>query len=174
MPRSTADIRTKQENDMTESQKVEQVWATPTHNEIIALTKQHVGAMETMDLDAVWIQAGMHHVLLHTIGRRSGATHKVALPVWRDPNGHRIVVASFAGAVSDPSWFVNLGDTAVNPEVLCRVQTGQFWSKPEILVGNDYAATWAALTADRAWYNDYQAKTERRIPLVRLPETRLV
>ena len=42
----------------------------------------------------------------------------------------------------------------------------------EIPDGNDYAQTWAGLVADRAWYDDYQAKTSRRIPLVRLPETR--
>jgi hypothetical protein len=48
----------------------------------------------------------------------------------------------------------------------------QFWSSPEILDGEDYERTWQGLTADRAWYNDYQAKTDRRIPLVRLPETR--
>lgn len=157
---------------MNESQKVEQVWVTPSHAEIIALTKQHVGAMETMDLDVVWVQAGMHHVLLSTVGRRSGTTHKVALPFWRDVNGQRIVVASFAGAPADPSWFVNMSDRSANPEVLCRVQNGQFWSVPEILEGEDYTTNWAALNADRAWYNDYQAKTERRIPLVRLPETR--
>ena len=157
---------------MSESQKVEQAWATPSHDEIIALTKQHVGAMETMDLDVVWVQAGMHHVLLSTVGRKSGTTHKVALPFWRDANGQRIVVASFAGAPADPSWFVNMSDRSANPEVLCRVQNGRFWSVPEILEGEDYSTTWAALNADRAWYNDYQAKTERRIPLVRLPETR--
>jgi deazaflavin-dependent oxidoreductase (nitroreductase family) len=157
---------------MSDSQKIEQAWVTPTHEEIIALTKRHVGAMEAMDLDVVWIQAGMHHVLLHTVGRRSGAQHKVALPFWRDPDGHRIVVASFAGAPAHPSWFVNLQDRTANPEVLCKVQTGQFWSKPEILGGADHTDTWAALTADRAWYNDYQAKTDRLIPLVRLAETR--
>lgn len=153
-------------------QKVEQVWATPTHEEIIALTKQHVGALEVMDIDAVWVQAGMHHILLQTVGRKSGAQHKVALPIWRDVNGHRIVVASFAGATAHPSWFVNLNDTGANPEVLCKVQTGQYWSVPEILDADDYRNTWGQLTADRDWYNDYQAKTERRIPLVRLPETR--
>jgi hypothetical protein len=43
---------------------------------------------------------------------------------------------------------------------------------PEILHGDDYTTTWQLLTEDRAWYNDYQARTDRRIPLVRLPETR--
>jgi len=153
-------------------QKVEQAWETPSLEEIAAITKLHVQAMESSDNDAVWAQVGQHHVLLRTVGRKSGNEHKVALPFWRDADGHRVVVASYAGAPRDPSWFLNLSDRSANPEVLVRVQTGQFWSVPEVLDGDDYTRTWALLTADRAWYNDYQAKTERRIPLVRLPETR--
>lgn len=149
-------------------QKVTQVWETPSHADIVELTKAHVGALETMTDDVVWIQAGMHHVLLHTIGRRSGNEHKVALPIWRDENGHRIVVGSFAGATKHPSWFFNLEAT---PRVKVRSQTGLFWSDAEILTGDDRAQAWAGLVADRAWYTDYQAKTDREIPLVRLPES---
>jgi hypothetical protein len=39
-----------------------------------------------------------------------------------------------------------------------------------VLDGADYDVTWAALTADRPFYIDYQSRTTRRIPLVRLPE----
>ncbi|MFI5040347.1 MAG: nitroreductase/quinone reductase family protein [Acidimicrobiales bacterium] len=158
---------------MSESQKVEQAWETPSLDEIPKLSKMHVGAMEQTDDDMVWVQAGMHHVLLRVVGRRTGGEQKVALPFWRDPEGNRIVVASFAGAPRHPAWLLNLQDRAANPEVLCRVQGGrQFWSAAEILEGDDYERTWQGLTADRAWYIDYQAKTDRRIPLVRLPETR--
>ncbi|MBF6331080.1 nitroreductase family deazaflavin-dependent oxidoreductase [Nocardia transvalensis] len=45
-------------------------------------------------------------VLLHTVGRRSGKLRKVALPFWRDADGHRIVGASFAGASKHPAWSV--------------------------------------------------------------------
>ncbi len=31
---------------------------------------------------------------------------------------------------------------------------------------------WGLMTADRAFYSNYQAKTERTIPMIRLPETR--
>jgi deazaflavin-dependent oxidoreductase (nitroreductase family) len=155
------------------SQKVEQNWETPSYDEIPKLSKMHVGAMEQSDDDMVWVQAGMHHVLLRVMGRRSGNEQKVALPYWLDPDGNRIVVASYAGAPEHPAWFLNLEDRTANPEVLCRVQgQRQFWSSPEILDGEDYERTWQGLTADRAWYNDYQAKTDRRIPLVRLRETR--
>lgn len=157
---------------MTESQKVVQTWETPPIEKIPRISRSHVQAMEASHDDAVWVVAGMHHVVLRTIGRKSGREHKVALPFWRDPAGHRIVVASFAGAPRHPSWFLNLADRAANPEVHCRVQHGAYWSRPEILDGDEHEQIWALLTADRPWYRDYQARTTRRIPLVRLPETR--
>lgn len=153
-------------------QYVEQQWATPSFDEITEISRMHVAGMEATDADEAWVVAGMHHVVICTVGRRSGNEHKVSVPIWRDGDGHRIVVASFAGHEHHPSWFVNLRDTAANPEVKVGAQHGAYWSKPEILEGDDYTTTWAALTADRAWYNDYQARTHRRIPLVRLPETR--
>jgi deazaflavin-dependent oxidoreductase (nitroreductase family) len=160
------------ESDEGSDQHVEMVWETPSHAEIVEITKLHVGALEATDDDAVWVQAGMHHVLLHTIGRRSGNEHKIALPFWRDDDGHRIVVGSFAGAVKDPAWILNLRDRTANPGVKVRVQDGLFWSEHEILEGAEREPIWEQLCADRAWYRDYQGKTDRIIPLVRLPETR--
>jgi len=157
---------------MTESQRVEQAWETPSLEEIPVITKGHVSAMEASDDDAVWVIGGMQHVLLRTIGRKSGEEHKVALPTWRDPAGHRVVVASFAGAPAHPAWYLNLSDRTANPEVLCRVQGGRYWSVPDVLEGDERARIWELLVADRAWYADYQAKTDRQLPLVRLPETR--
>jgi deazaflavin-dependent oxidoreductase (nitroreductase family) len=163
---------------MTDSERtdqhVEQVWETPPLDEIPKLSSAHVEAMESMDdVDEVWQQAGMQHVLLRTLGRKSGNEHKVALPTWLDPEGRRVVVASFAGAPGHPSWYLNLADRDANREVLCRVQGGrQYWSEPEILDRDEYDRIWGLLIADRAWYETYQGKTDRRIPLVRLPETR--
>ena len=68
-------------------QHVDQVWDTPSHSEIIELTKAHVEAMEMTNDDLVWVQAGMHHVLLTTIGRKTGKEHKVALPTWKNQDG---------------------------------------------------------------------------------------
>ncbi len=153
---------------MPSDQHVEMAWETPTHDQITAISKQHVAGMEATDHDAAWIVAGMHHVLLRTVGRRSGTVHQVALPFWRDAAGHPIVVASFAGHERHPAWYLNLADRTANPRVNVRVQHGEYWSEPEILEGDDYAQTWDALTDDRAWYRGYQERTARRIPLVRL------
>jgi deazaflavin-dependent oxidoreductase (nitroreductase family) len=154
-------------------QQATQDFSTPTPEQIVKISAKHVALMETSDADDTWIWVGMEHLLLRTIGRRSGTEHKVALPFWRDPGGDRVVVASFGGSPKHPAWFLNLSDRDANPEVLVRVQGGLFWSTPQVLDGDDYAATWAGLVADRPWYADYVAKAEgRRIPLVRLPETR--
>jgi deazaflavin-dependent oxidoreductase (nitroreductase family) len=128
--------------------------------------------MESSDADEAWVWANMHHVLVHTVGRRSGRVHKVALPFWWDDNRHRVVVASFAGAEQHPAWYLNLTDRSANPEVKVRVQSGLWWMDAQVLDGEDYDKTWAALTADRPHYADYQTKTARRIPLVRLVEKR--
>ena len=158
---------------MPTEQHVEQAWETPPLDEIPKISKMHVDAMEQTDDDMVWDQAGMKHVLLTTVGRRSGTQHKVALPTWNDPDGCRVVVASFAGAPGHPAWYLNLADRDANPEVHVRVQGGEYYSAPEILAGDEYDRIWALLVDDRDWYGNYQAKTDRRIPLVRLPETRL-
>jgi deazaflavin-dependent oxidoreductase (nitroreductase family) len=144
----------------------------PPREEIPGISRQHVAVMETSDADAVWFIAGMHHVVLRTIGRRTAKEHKVALPFWRDESGSPVVVASFAGAPTHPAWYLNLTDRTANPEVLVRVQGRSFWARADVLDGEDYERTWAGLTADREYYNGYQARTERRIPLVRLVELR--
>ena len=153
------------------TQRATREFQTPTRDEIVAISAQHVAMMETSDADDAWVWVGMEHLLLHTVGRRTGNLHKVALPFWRDPDGNRVVVASFAGSAKDPAWFLNLSDRTANPDVFVKVQGGSFRTVPQILAGEDYADTWAGLVADRPWYDDYVAKADgRRIPLVRLTE----
>ncbi len=144
----------------------------PPRDQIAELSRLHVQAMEASDDDQVWVGAGMRNVLLRTVGRRSRREHTVALPYWLDEEGDRIVVASFAGAPSHPAWFHNLADSSANPEILVREKQQAYWSAPEILDGDEYRRVWSELTADRPFYLDYETRCERRIPLVRLPETR--
>src|SRR5580658_151509 len=146
-----------------EHQRNEAYVETP-REQIPAISRAHVSAMESTDADAVWTAAGMHHLVLRTIGRRSGAEHKVALPYWLDTGGGRVVVASFAGADEHPAWFLNLSDREVNPEVLVRAQHGSYWSVAEIVEDEEYARIWAELVADRPFYDDYRRRTARTLP----------
>jgi deazaflavin-dependent oxidoreductase (nitroreductase family) len=156
---------------MAESQRNES-FVEPARDQIPGISRAHVAAMETSDAEEVWVGAGMKQLLLRTVGRKTGSQHKVALPYWRDPDGYPIVVASFAGAPQHPAWYLNLADRNANPEVFVRDRQRAFWAEAQILDGAEYQRIWNALTADRPYYNDYQTRTERRIPLVRIVEQR--
>ena len=81
---------------------------TPERSKIPGITQGHVAAMEASvdgEPEAVWQIYNMAHLLLRTVGRRSGAVRKVALPYWLDEDGHPIVVASYAGAPKHPAAF---------------------------------------------------------------------
>ena len=145
---------------------------TPPREQIPQISRWHVQGMESSDSDDVWTGAGMRHIIVHTIGRKSGTVHKVALPFWVDTDGHRIVVGSFSGAPHHPDWYLNLASSAPPSEVVCHVKSHRYWGLIDIVEGDDYTATWAALTADRPYYAYYQSQTERRLPLVRLCEVR--
>ena len=144
----------------------------PPRSEIPGISKMHVEAMESSDDDAVWIGAGMHQVIIYTVGRKSGNEHKVALPVWFDDDGHRIVVASYAGNDRHPHWYLNLADKDANPQVKVKTRDREFWADAQILDGREYDDVWQQLVNDRAYYENYQTRTSRKLPLVRLVEIR--
>jgi len=56
--------------------------------------------------------------------------------------------------------------------VLVKVQRAAFWAEAQVLEGEDRRRAWAALTADRPFYVDYQTRTSRTLPVVRLVERR--
>ena len=72
----------------------------------------------------------MHYVILHTVGRKSAKHHKVALPFWRDADGHRIVIALYAASPTHPAWYLNLLDRDANPDVYVKVQGGEYRTRP--------------------------------------------
>ena len=63
-------------------------------------------------------------------------------------------------------------DKGANPEVVVRDRDAVFWARAEVLKGEERNAAWARLVVDRPFYDDYQARTQRTIPLVRLVESR--
>lgn len=115
---------------------------------------------------------GMHHLLLRTVGRKSGRRTVACLPFWLDAEEQRIVVASMAGGARNPAWYHNLRDRGANPEVVVRDKRRVFWARADVLEGDGRAAVWNEMTLDRPFYTRYQERAERQIPLVRLVEAR--
>ena len=145
---------------------------TPPRETIPGISAAHVAAMEASDEGPQWGEPYMRNLMLRVVGRKSGKEQKVALPYWQDEEDQKYVVASFSGAPAHPAWYANLADRGANPEVMVKEPGDTYWADAQVLDGDEYARIWAGLTADRPFYNDYQAATERRIPLVRLVKLR--
>ena len=102
--------------------------------------------------------------LVTVIGRRSGEPHTVPL-LYLEDGDDLIVVASKGGMSKHPLWYLNL---IANPR--CEVEIGRerrsMLARP---VGADEkAALWPRLCAMYPDYADYQARTSRDIPVLRL------
>ena len=103
-------------------------------------------------------------VLVHHIGAKSGE-HRVA-PVLGMPDGEDIiVVASYGGAPKSPAWFHNL---KANPETRVEVKGRVIPVRATVIPEPQRTELWPRLVAFYGAFADYQEKTERVIPLVRL------
>lgn len=101
-------------------------------------------------------------MLLTTVGRRSGQPRTV--PLIHLVDGDRIVVvASQGGMPTHPAWYHNL---VAHPRV--TVETGRRVREMDARIATDdeRTALWPRLVEMYADYDAYQARTERRIPVV--------
>ena len=115
------------------------------------------------------IWRGVPTLLLTTTGRKSGELRRTALIYGRDGDDY-VIVASKGGAPSNPLWFENL---VANPKVTLQVGAEIFTCTASTYGENGTAGEhrqkiWDSLVVIWPDFANYQAKTDRRIPLVRL------
>ena len=104
---------------------------------------------------------GVPTLLLTTKGRKSGKWRRTALIYGRDGERY-VVVASQGGAPTHPSWYLNL---VADPVVQVQVGARHFTATARPASGADKARLWKLMA--RLWsYDEYQAKTDREIPVV--------
>jgi deazaflavin-dependent oxidoreductase (nitroreductase family) len=116
------------------------------------------GGTEATDL------RGSPCLLLDYQGRRSGDWHRTVLIYGRDGDDY-LVVASKGGADDHPQWYRNIESDS---QVWLRVGTERFAALTETLPPEDKARVWPHLVDVYGPYADYQKKTSRDIPVVRL------
>lgn len=115
---------------------------------------------DTFDRDAL--------ILLGTTGARTGSPRTSPLACLAD--GDRLlVVASKAGADTDPDWYRNL---VAHPAVhVRRWEDGvlaEYDATATVLHGAERDEAWERLTAWAPGFAEYQTKTSRVIPVVAL------
>ena len=101
-------------------------------------------------------------IILWSKGRHSGKVRKTPLMRVTD-GGSYAVVASLGGAPQHPVWYHNL---VANPNDVALQDGDQVRDYVAREVTGDEKATWWARAVE-VWpsYDDYQAKTDRVIPL---------
>jgi len=73
------------------------------------------------------------------------------------------VFASKAGAPDHPAWFHNV---AAHPDVTAEIGTGTRPFRARTAAGEERERIWTGQKADYPGFADYEAKTDREIPVV--------
>jgi deazaflavin-dependent oxidoreductase (nitroreductase family) len=105
---------------------------------------------------------GLPVIIVTHKGNKTGAIRKS--PLMRVKDGDRyILIGSMGGAPSNPVWVYNL---RANPAVEIRdLTTVQPMRVREVTADAERARLWALAVAAFPPYEEYQAKTTRRIPV---------
>ena len=105
---------------------------------------------------------GTEILLLTTTGRRSGEPRTTPL-IHRTDEGRWVIVASKGGAPEHPAWFTNL---EADPDATIQVLAEEIPVRMSVAEGEEHARLWKLMTEVWPAYDEYQAKTDRPIPIV--------
>jgi len=109
---------------------------------------------------------GFPTILLTTVGARSGVERTHVLGGFADGEDAWLIVASKGGAPTHPAWFINL---AKNPDkVWIEVGNRKLKVVPDSLRGSERVKAYARVAAVAPRYAEYEKKTDREIPVIRL------
>ena len=103
-------------------------------------------------------------VILTTIGAQSGQPRTFPVVYTRD--GDRlVVVASKGGSDQNPAWYHNL---VAHPTVTVELPDETYQARAVVVEGDDRDRLYRAHADRMPQFDEYQAKTARRIPVVAL------
>lgn len=101
-------------------------------------------------------------LLLTTQGRNSGEPRTTPL-IHRVDGDRWVVVASKGGAPEHPGWYQNL---LANPDATIQVMDEVIPVRASDAEGAERERLWALMNEVWPPYDEYQTKTDRRIPVV--------
>lgn len=123
---------------------------------------EHVRVYRETDGERGYHWRGTAILLLSTTGRHSGETRTTPL-IHRTDDGRWVIVASKGGAPEHPAWYENL---RANPNAVIQDRGEIVPVRASDAEGEERARLWSLMTEVWPAYDDYQAKTDREIPVV--------
>jgi deazaflavin-dependent oxidoreductase (nitroreductase family) len=112
-------------------------------------------------------QRGTSILLLTTRGRKSGVERTTPLIFERHGDDY-LVVASRGGSDEPPGWYVNL---RAEPDVEVQLRGDVFRARARDATPDEKPELWRKMAAVWPDYDEYQKKTDRKIPVVVLERT---
>ena len=105
---------------------------------------------------------GMPCIIVTHTGNKTGGIRKI--PLMRvEVDGSYVLVGSYGGRPKNPVWVYNI---RANPDVKIRDKTEVFQMRVrEVTEDPERQRLWGASAAAYPPYNEYQAKTDRKIPV---------
>jgi deazaflavin-dependent oxidoreductase (nitroreductase family) len=104
-------------------------------------------------------------LVLTTVGAKTGQKRDAHLTAFPEGGGW-LVVASKGGSATHPAWFLNM---ARHPEkIWVQVGSRRLRVSAESLKGAERANAWRRIVSEFSNYADYEKKTDREIPVVKL------
>ena len=124
--------------------------------------QEHVDRYVATDGEEGHDWQGTQTLILTTTGRRSGEPRPQPL-IYGQHGDDYLVVASKGGAPRHPAWYLNLD---ANPDVEIQVKGEKMRARAHAATPEEKAELWPIMTREWPAYDEYQAKTDRDIPLV--------
>ena len=109
-----------------------------------------------------WKMGEMPVVELTTTGRKSGEPRKFPLIFGQDGDDY-LLVASKGGAPDDPGWYLNL---VANPDAVIQIKADVMQVTARTATDEEKPRLWAIMMEQWPYYDEYQSKTDRPIPVV--------
>lgn len=109
---------------------------------------------------------GLDALVLTTVGKKSGEPRKSPV-CWFPGEGESwLIVASANGAAKNPAWYYNL---AAHPDQAAITLAGRTVPvTAEQLHGDERERAWRGIADASARFAQYQQKTDRELPVIRL------
>lgn len=106
-------------------------------------------------------------LLLHTTGAKSGE-ERINPLMYRKDEERMVVFASKGGAPRNPDWYHNLD---ANPTIKIEVGATTVEAKARVTESDERDRLWTAQKKDYPQFAQYEANTERQIPVIVLEPT---
>jgi deazaflavin-dependent oxidoreductase (nitroreductase family) len=124
--------------------------------------EEHVRVYRETDGQRGYDWRGAQILLLTTVGRNSGDPR--TMPLIHRVDGERwVVVASKGGWPQHPGWYQNL---QANPDATIQVRGEEVPVRATTAEGEERSRLWSLMTEVWPSYDEYQARTDREIPVV--------